>query len=263
MKLSEVVAGLAPTDKIYLRDSYINRTVSRVERVVKEKGKVFYVVLDSTIFHPLGGGQPSDRGLLLSEGMTFEVRKALEHEGIVALYGRLVDGELVEGMNVTQELDWGFRYYVMRLHTAGHVIDRAVSDLLGGRVKTLSANHGPPKAYVEYEAEICEGMLEEIERRANELLGERRVLIYEVPREELRNRVYGAPNLGRLPEAETYRIVEIEGINAIPCSGTHVRSTTEVGNIVISGAEKLEGGTRLFYDVVSGEGRLESMPTVP
>ncbi len=248
MKIAEVVEGLPPTEKLYLRDSYLRRAPTRLLRVVKEKGSRYYVVPTSSIFHPLGGGQPSDMGWLTGE-VKFEVKKALEGGRVIVLYGKLLEGELVEGMEVTQELDWERRYYIMRLHTAGHVIDRAVSDVIGERVSTLGALHGPPRAYVEYGAPIDSSLLREIEERANKLLDDRRVLVLEVSREELPSRIYGAPNFGRLPEMDRYRVVEVEGVNAIPCSGTHVKSTSEIGSIRLLGIEEIEGGVRLFYDV--------------
>jgi len=155
----------------------------------------------------------------------------------------------VEGLEVKQELNWGRRYLIMRLHTAGHVVDRAVSDILGSHIDTMGALHGPPRAYVEYKAEISEDQLIQIEGIANDILDDREVLIREVGPEELQNYIYGAPNLGRLPKASVYRIVEIKGINAIPCSGTHVSRTSEIGRIKLVGVERIDGGSRLYYDV--------------
>ncbi len=248
MKISGIVGDLHPTKKLYLKDSYLRNAPTKLLKAVREKGSKYYVVTTSSIFHPLGGGQPSDRGWLTGD-IKFEVKKALESEGVIVLYGKLMEGELVEGMEVTQELDWERRYYIMRLHTAGHVIDRAVSDVVGRRVNTLGALHGPPKAYVEYAATMDDSLLSEIEERANELLDERRVLVLEVSKEELPSKIYGAPNLGRLPEMDRYRVVEIEGVNAIPCSGTHVKNTSEIGGIRLLGLEEIEDGVRLFYDV--------------
>ena len=71
----------------------------------------------------------------------------------------------------------------------------------------------------------------------------------EVAPENLRKAIYGAPNLGRLPKAEMYRIVEIKGINAMPCTGTHVRNTSEIGRISIIGIERVGEG-RIYYEVL-------------
>lgn len=246
MRIEEVARGLPPTRKIYLADPYAKRYDSRILKALKEKGSYYYVVPDSSIFHPLGGGQPSDQGWIRGEEFEAEVKKVLENDDVIIIYCKLIGGSLEEV--VEQELDWEKRYLVMRLHTAGHVIDRAIADLLGG-AETLGAFHGPPRAYVDYKAHVTEDLLPEIERAANELLGEREVIVREVASEDLENAIYGAPNLGRLPKAERYRIVEIEGVNAMPCTGTHVRNTAEVGRISITGIERIEGGTRIYYGV--------------
>ena len=237
------------TEKLYLRDSYLRRSSATVQRVVREKGRRYYLALDATIFHPLGGGQPSDTGLIRSEGMLFEVKKALESGGVIVLYGKALEGEPEEGVTVIQELDWGRRYLIMRLHTAGHVVDRAVTEVLGTQVNTLGAMHGPPRAFVEYGARLDAGILGKIEELANDLLDDREVVVKEVSPEELPSSIYGAPNLGRLPEARVYRVIEVRGINAIPCTGTHVARTSEVGEILITGLEEVEGGSRVYYDV--------------
>ncbi len=249
MRVKDVASGLPKTDKLYLKDSYLKEAYSKIIRVVREKGKRYYLVLASSIFHSLGGGQPSDTGMLLASGFKFDVKKALESGGVVVLYGKSLEGEPVEGLEVKQELNWERRYLIMRLHTAGHVIDRAVSDTLRNRIDTMGALHGPPHAYVEYKAEISEDQLIQIEELTNDILDDREVLIKEVRPEELQNYIYGAPNLGRLPEASVYRIVEIKGINAIPCSGTHVSRTSEIGRIKLMSVDKVEGGSRLYYDV--------------
>ncbi len=248
MNISEIVKGLPPTRKIYLKDSYARKAGAEVLRVVREKGRRYYLVLDSSLFHPLSGGQASDRGWLYHEDYKFEVKKVLEKSNIVVLYGKIEEGRSPkEGDRVIQELDWERRYLIMRLHTAGHVIDRAVTEILGTNVNTLGALHGPPEAYVEYSTEINPDVLNGIERVSNEILDDREVVIREVPSSQLHQVVYGAPNLGRLPDVPIFRIVEILGINAIPCSGTHVRRTSEIGRILLKRVERIDGGSRLYY----------------
>ena len=55
--------------------------------------------------------------------------------------------------------------------------------------------------------------------------------------------------IDRLPLADKYRIVSIKGVNAIPCTGTHVRNTDEVGRIVIDNVDVLDKRFKLFYNV--------------
>jgi len=201
------------------------------------------------VFHPLSGGQPSDEGVMAGTGGRMEVRKALLLGGELKHWGVFADGELREGDEVICEIDWERRYTVMRLHTAGHILDYAVAKLFGRLVDTVEALHGPPEAYLEYDVESPPdpAALEEIAREVVE--ADLPVVVRFVKAEELPEYLYNAPNLQRLPTAEVYRVVEIPGVNAMPCTGTHVRRTGEVGRVKVLRVEK-QLGYRVYYTVV-------------
>ena len=237
-------------EELFLKDSYLREASAKVVRVKRSRGKRAYIVLDRTIFHPLGGGQPSDKGLIVAGERRFRVKKAIRRGGEVLHYGVFADRcAFREGEEVLLRLDWEHRYTVMRLHTAGHILDFAVASAHGGPVDTLSAFHGPPRAYLEY-ALREEPRLWEIEAAANRVVAEDRpVRVFYVGPEELARSVYNAPNMARVPAAERYRVVEIVGVNAMPCTGTHVRRTGEVGAIRLLGAEETGRGWKIFYAV--------------
>jgi Ser-tRNA(Ala) deacylase AlaX len=88
VNLPDVVEGLPPTRLSYQEDPYSAKAPGRILKVAKEQGSSCYVVLSSTIFHPKGGGQPSDTGSLKGEGFTMQVRKALKSGDHVVLYGK-------------------------------------------------------------------------------------------------------------------------------------------------------------------------------
>ena len=250
--IREWVKVFPKTVKLYLSDPYLRYSKAEVLGIIRERGAKFYVVLNESIFHPRGGGQPSDVGFIKLGESVLEVRKVLDVGGVLAHYSRLVEGEGVGvGDVVSCELDWRLRYMVMKLHTAGHILDYAVQAVYGRVVGTLGAYHGPPKPYVEYVADPpTEDMLNEIEEIANKVVRDGRpVRFLTVPKEELHRTVFNAPNLARLPEASEYRVVVIDGINGIPCTGTHVRNTKEVGKISVTGVAKKEGYFRLYYTV--------------
>ncbi|MEM2216845.1 MAG: alanyl-tRNA editing protein [Thermofilaceae archaeon] len=217
-----------------------------IERV---KGKRAYITLDRTIFHPLSGGQPSDEGVISNNSGVFEVKKVIRSGSTIRHWGSLTSGALSVGDKVICEINWEKRYKVMRLHTAGHILDYAMLQLYGELVETLNAYHGPPESYLEYNVEV-EPNTRELERLANEIVSRALyVVVHIIPAEELDKHVYNAPNLLRLPEASKYRIVEIPGVNAMPCTGTHVLNTKEVGKVHILRVEKSKG-YMVFYDVV-------------
>ncbi len=241
-----------PTRKLYEEDSYLREADSTVLGYVEEKSSRYYTVFSETIFHPRAGGQGSDTGLAVWEGGSFKVEKALNASGVVVHRGRLLEGCMPEaGATVRLVLDWDNRYKTMRLHTAGHILDHAVRVVYGRVVETLDAYHSPPVPYVVYNARApTEGELREIEKVANEVVSaDLPVKVVYVEKEDLERAAMYAPNLSRLGEAESYRLVVIEGVNAIPCTGTHVKRTGEVGRIVIREVVDLNGEFKLVYDV--------------
>jgi len=250
VKLEEVTSGVPPTEKLYLDDSYTVECEARVLRFVPETGSSGYVVLDRTVMHPKGGGQPTDTGWLRGEDFEFVVKKVIEVRGVLVHYGRAAKLVRVPDM-VKVGLDWDARYMVMRSHTAGHIIDYAFLELLGGGSPTsLSAFHGQLEGFIEFEGEPPKLDLDRLEEIANRVVAmDREVAAIYVERERLLDVVKGAMNLKRLPSMHLYRVVVIEGVNAIPCGGTHVKRTSEVGYIELTGISESPLGFRINYRV--------------
>ena len=252
VSLDEIIAGVKGTKMLYLEDSYIdNISGCKLLRFTKDKGKRGYIILDKSIFHPKYGGQPSDRGIVRSNNFIFEVKKVLFYKGVLVHWGKNI-GENPEKLEfVSCKIDWNFRYRIMRLHTAGHILDYSMYRVYGKTVETTSAFHGPPQPYLAYKAPMpAREILERIEEIANNVVKEGiEIKILWVSKENLSRYLINAPNLKRLPESERYRIVMIDGLNAMPCTGTHVKNTKEIKRIKITGVEKNIDGFKLFYDV--------------
>jgi alanyl-tRNA synthetase len=250
VSLSEVAAGLQPTTKTYLTDSYKKTLLTTLLRFVPETKRSGYLITAETIMHPKGGAQPSDTGYIEGDGFKARVKKVLEQDVVVIHFAELLESSAAEGRTVRMTLDWEQRYLVMRLHTAGHIIDYAVLQLLGQGLLSSKAYHGPPEGYLEYIGDS--GGLDPslVERVANGVSqSSRRVYPVVVPREELKGFIKGAPNITRLPDIDYYRVIVIEGINAIPCGRTHVSNTGEVGKIRVVRIEGVENGFKVVYSV--------------
>lgn len=251
MDLGKLVEGVEPTDMIFWRDSYIRSFKASAVKVGREKRRV-YVVLDRTSFHPRMGGQPSDRGFLYSEDFKIEVRRAIYISGVVVHCGRMVYGEPPqENTTVYGEIDWGRRYKVMRRHTAGHLLDYCFSRVLGRPVRTLEVWMGDP-CYTVYDgAEPKSSEVAEALEEASRLIAEdRRVDVLMLRWDEIVSKYPEAPNIYRVPRGlEVYRVVVIDGCNAIPCSGTHVKSLSELGCVSVDRVEDCREGFKVYYDV--------------
>ena len=115
---------MTPTgEQLSLRDAYLRGSPARV--VAVDAGEAPLVVLDRTVFYPGGGGQPSDRGLLLrtADGRSWTVRAARKADGeIVHELEPDDDDPPAVGDLVEVDLDWARRLALMRTHTALHAL---------------------------------------------------------------------------------------------------------------------------------------------
>ena len=104
-------------------DAYLRSVEARVASV--ESGDATLLVLDRTVFYPGGGGQPSDRGLVLraSDGRSWTVRAARKAAGEIVHELEPGDGDPpAVGDTVRVDLDWARRLALMRTHTALHAL---------------------------------------------------------------------------------------------------------------------------------------------
>src|SRR5665647_1332070 len=96
---------------------------AKIIDAIQEKEGVWRLILDETVFYPMGGGQPTDQGqLIFSDGSQGEVYQVLLKEDEINHYVK-TSSQPVPGTEVKGIIDWERRYKNMRVHSAGHVID--------------------------------------------------------------------------------------------------------------------------------------------
>ena len=228
-------------EQLCYSDAYA-RTIDARVATVDESGETPLVVLDRTVFYPGGGGQPSDRGLLLraSDGRTWTVRGARKSGGdIVHELEPGPHGPPARDDILTVDLDWARRYVLMRTHTALHALCGVVWRDYGALV--TGGNMEPGGGRMDFEFERMSGdLVAEIEATVNaELAHKRDVRVDVLPRDQ----ALAIPDLIRtkinlLPEGITeIRTIEIVGLDLQADGGTHVSNTSEVGGIRVTGYE--------------------------
>ncbi len=244
-----MVKGMGKTDLIYLTDSYKKAFQASLIRIELDGKKNVYLILDRTVFHPKGGGQPTDQGLIYNQEFKVHVKKAMYIGGVVVHWGNLLNGDVREG-RVFGEVDWERRYLYMRRHTAGHLLDHCLTALTGRPVETTDSWLESP-CYVGYSGRPPSTEdLERAEEMANEMISKGAgVNVENVSFMELVERAPHAPNIYRLPELRTYRIVTIEGCSHIPCAGTHLGNINEIGHLTIERVEPKDSDFRVYYEV--------------
>ena len=221
-------------------DAYARSVDARIVGL-DETGDAPLVVLDRTVFYPGGGGQPSDRGLLLrsGDGRQWEVRGARKAGGEIA--HELAPGEAppAVGAMVRVDLDWARRFALMRTHTALHALCGVVWRDYGALV--TGGNMEPGGGRMDFEFERMGGdLVDEIEAKVNtELASGRDVRVNVLPRDE----AFAIPDLIRTkvnllpPGIDEIRTIEIVGLDLQADGGTHVANTREVGGIRVTGYE--------------------------
>ena len=110
-------------EQLCYTDAYARGVVARVAEVVD--GETTMVVLDRTTFYPGGGGQPSDRGVLLraADGRTWTVRAARKIGGEIAHeLEPSSEGSPSVGDVLQADVEWARRLALMRTHTALHAL---------------------------------------------------------------------------------------------------------------------------------------------
>jgi len=229
-------------EQLCYADAYARSVEALVVSVDAGDGGAPLVVLDRTVFYPGGGGQPSDRGLLLraADGRSWTVRAARKAGGEIAHeLEPSDDGPPGVGDRLEVDLDWARRLALMRTHTALHALCGVVWRDHGALV--TGGNMEPGSGRMDFEFERMTGdLVDAIEDAVNrELHVGREVRVNVLPRAE----AFAIPDLIRtkvnlLPEGiEQIRTIEIVGLDLQADGGTHVANTREVGRIRVTGYE--------------------------
>ncbi len=221
------------TNLLYQTDSYLKEFDAEILRVDSEPRTL---VLDQTAFYPGGGGQPYDLGLVRVGGTEYPVIKT-KKRGADVLHFIGGDAELPKvGASVHGEIDWDRRYKLMRTHTAMHILCGVVFRDYGASV--TGGNMDMLKGRMDFEFETMrKELVAEIEENINiEAKKEYDVKVAILPREE----AFQIPDLIRtkinlLPKGiDEIRTIEIVGLDLQADGGTHVKNTSEVGEMRVT-----------------------------
>ncbi|KAM4526533.1 alanyl-tRNA editing protein Aarsd1 [Fundulus diaphanus] len=196
----------------------------------KETLKGFNVILQDTVLFPEGGGQPDDRGLI-GEVPVLRVTR----QGSDAVH--FVSSPLEVGQEVRVKVDWERRFDHMQQHSGQHLIT-ALADTMFG-YKTTSWDLGRQRSTIELDTpSVKAAQLQELEEAVNEKIRSHvpvhvQLLSLDDPAvEKVRSR--GLPD----DHAGPIRIIDIEGVDANMCCGTHVANLSHLQVIKLLGTEK-------------------------
>jgi len=215
----------------------------------------FLAKLRESPFYPAGGGQVTDEGWIERDGepsVRAELVDAYRFDADQALVFR-GDG-FSAGDRVRAVVPWSVRFPTMANHTATHLLQAALREVLGGHVTQAGSAVRPDKLRFDFThtAQLSTDEREAIEQRVNEaIFANTPVRTFETTLDEARK--LGAMALFGEKYGGIVRVVDVQGVSTELCGGTHVRSTAEIGAFAILGEGSVGGGTRRIEAVTSGE----------
>ena len=238
------------TQDLFREDGYLRSCTATVRAVTPEG-----LVLDRTVFYPLGGGQAGDSGVLeLDSGGVLAIadtRKAKDAQGaptadILHVPAPGQDALLAgvqPGQQVTARIDWERRHRLMRFHTTTHLLCHLVPQLVNGCSIT------PEYARLDF------NMTDPLDKDAltagiaRLVAAGHAVAIGTITDEELDANPSLVKSMSVQPPRGSGRIRTIRiGTDTLvdfqPCGGTHVANTAEIGCVVVTRIEKKSATTR-------------------
>lgn len=231
------------THRLYYDDSYLQSFDARVRSCLpvapfaSESGAIpaWEVLLDQSAFYPSSGGQPNDLGCI-GEAKVLDVRD--DGEEIV----HIVDRELRTG-NRQGSILWARRFDHMQQHTGQHLLSAMFQERFG--LPTVSFHLGSDFCTIDLRGpEPKDAILQGAQRAANAVVFEDRPV----------NVRYGTADqlaqIGVRKEVQRegiLRAIEIESADLQPCGGTHVKSTGQIGMILVRRCTKIRQDWRVEF----------------
>ncbi len=205
----------------------------------------YHVVLTVTPFYAESGGQVGDIGKIVGEGFELEVVDTRKQNGeSVSICNAKGDIEL-KNANVRAIVDLDWRTPTTYNHTATHLLQAALQEVLGNHVRQAGSLVAPDYLRFDFThfKKIERDELEQIEWLVNEKIQENLAVTYEYTKHaEAKER--GAMALFGEKYGDIVRVVSIEPFSLELCGGCHVKATGQIGSFVITQESSIASGVR-------------------
>jgi len=239
---------------------------SEVLRIIKKgqfvpsarSGEEVEIITLQTPLYGEAGGQVGDQGVISAEGFLFEVHGAIRplpeliiHQGVIK------EGTVKVGARVQLQVDGERRRATARNHTATHILQAALREVVGGHINQAGSLVAPERLrfdFSHYEA-IDQNALERIETLVNRWIWEDTPVLVEVMATEEAIAGGATALFGEKYGAEA-RVLSLGEYSQELCGGTHVRRTGEIGIFKLISESGIAAGVRRI-EALTGAGALD------
>ncbi len=220
------------TRELFRYDGYLKQCDATVIDIIEGS-----IILDQTVFYPVGGGQPGDTGSLVrSDGRTTKISDTYKDE----TSGRFCHVVNVEsllpsvGEKVTLKIDWERRYRLMKMHSCMHMLCAVIpAPVTGGSIQEGRGRLDFDLPDPVDKADITKKLNEVIEIDYPMNISSVKVSELKKQPDIVRTMSVSPPLSG-----EKVRLIHFEGADLQPCGGTHVASSAEIGKVSVRKVEK-------------------------
>ena len=228
-----------------------------------DEGKQGVLVLDCTPFYAEMGGQVADNGVIETDGALFQVTDVQKDKaGKFLHHGVMHSGRLQVEQTVTARIDTDRRKAIMRAHSATHLLQAALREVLGDHVHQAGSLVEPDR--LRFDLTHFSAITPEELERVNEIVGDwildgMDVTVSEMSMEQAK--ASGATALFSEKYGDLVRVVNMGGKSIELCGGTHVDNTAKIGPFRITGESSVASGVRRV-EAITGKAYLREMEAV-
>ena len=215
------------------------------------------VVLDKTPFYAEMGGQAADHGVLNSTECSLRVLDVKKTPKGYYVHTCVLESGIVKvGDVLTAQVDKGYRMAIARNHTATHLLQAALREVLGDHVHQAGSYQDASITHFDFThfSAVTPEELARVQKIVNDkIFDSMNVTVQEMPVEEAKK--LGAMALFGEKYGKVVRVVDIEGWSTEFCGGTHVKNTAQIGGFKIVSESSVAAGIRRI-EAVTGRNLL-------
>ena len=223
-------------------------------------GEEGIIVLNKTPFYAEMGGQVADHGVILVGDCRFEVTNVQKDKGGKYLHsGKMVRGTIKTDDVVLASIDVERRKAIMRAHSATHLLQKALTSVLGDHVHQAGSLVEPDRLrfdFTHYSAVTAEELAKIDSIVQNAVLEGYGIDVREMPIDEAK--AMGAMALFSEKYGDTVRVVNMGNYSIELCGGTHLNNTAKVGPFRIESEASVASGVRRI-EAITGKACLKEM----